>query len=95
MSLHAVAHFHVLPGRGGEAEALLAPVVEPTLREDGCIVYRLHQDVEDGDHLVFIEEWRDVVSLDAHLARSHVTTMLAAVEPLLSRPIEAYRLAAQ
>lgn len=94
MSFHVVAHFHAVPGRGREVRALLTLVVEPTLREDGCIFYRLHQDVEDADHFVFIEEWRDVPSLDTHLETSHVTGMLAAVEPLLSRPIEGHRLAA-
>lgn len=92
MTLHVVAHFHALPDCGDEMEKLLFPLVGPTSAEDGCISYRLHRDHEDPEHFVFLEEWRDAKSLEAHLGSPHVTTMLSAVEPLCAAPITAYRL---
>jgi len=92
MSLFTVAHFHCLPGRGAEVEAHLAPLVEPTAAEDGCIFYRYFRDSADDDHFVFWEEWRDDASLDIHIAGLGVQSMLEAVVPLLAEPIAAFRL---
>ena len=92
MTLHVVAHFHVTDGSADEVERHLAPLVEPTSMEDGCLAYRYYRDNEDANHFVFIEEWRDDDSLDVHLEAGHVLGMLAAVEPLLERPIEGFRL---
>jgi|MEHZ01.2.fsa_nt_MEHZ010475083.1_1 quinol monooxygenase YgiN len=95
MKLHVVAHFHSRPSRGKELEALLSPLVEPTLREDGCIAYLYYRDMTDPDHFVFIEQWRDEVSLDVHLTTDHVRRMLLQVDGLLASPIEGYRLTAR
>lgn len=92
MSLHVVAHFRAAPGRGDELRELLVPLVEPTLTEDGCLGYRLHQDVSQADHFVFVEEWRDDASLAVHLEQPHLVGMVAAVLPLLAGPIEVSRL---
>jgi quinol monooxygenase YgiN len=92
MTLHVVAHFHSRPAHGNQVKALLSPLVEPTLTEDGCLAYRCFEDIADPDHFVFIEQWRDEASLDAHLATAHVRRILQEVDPLLASPIEGYRL---
>lgn len=92
MSLYTVAHFHCLPGRGQEVEAFLAPLVEPTALEDGCVSYRYFRDTADPDHFVFWEQWRDDQALDVHIQLPHVQAMLASVEPLLAAPVTASRL---
>ncbi len=92
MSLFTVAHFRCLPGRGAEVEAFLAPLVEPTTTEDGCVSYSYFRDAADDDHFVFWEEWRDDLALDVHIAGAPVQSMLEAVSPLLAEPISAYRL---
>ncbi len=95
MTLHVVAHFHSRPSRGSEVEALLSPLVEPTLMEDGCLAYLYYRDIADPDHFVFIEQWRDEASLDVHLTTDHVRRMLQQVDHLLASPIEGYRLTAR
>lgn len=92
MTLHVVAHFHSRPAHGSQVKALLSTLVEPTLTEDGCLVYRCFEDIADPDHFVFIEQWRDEASLDAHLATGHVRRILQEVDPLLASHIEGYRL---
>ena len=95
MTLHVVAHFQSRPSRGRELEALLSPLIEPTLMEDGCLAYIYYRDIADPDHFVFIEQWRDEVSLDVHLTMDHVRLMLMQVDGLLASPIEGYRLTAR
>ena len=92
MSVHVVAHFYALAGRGPEVESLLRPLVTPTTAEDGCVFYRYFRDNDDADHFVFVEEWRDDQSLDVHLRGPRVTTMRAAAEPLLAEPIQGFRM---
>lgn len=95
MSLHVVAHFHSRQSQGSEVEALLSPLVEPTLLEDGCLAYNFYRDTADPDHFVFIEQWRDEASLDVHMNLDRVQRMLQQVERLLASPLEGYRLAAR
>ena len=92
MSLFTVAHFRCLPGRGAEVEAFLAPLVQPTSTEAGCLYYRYFRDTADHDHFVFWEEWSNKDSLDVHIAEAHIQSMLESVTPLLAEPISAHRL---
>lgn len=92
MSLYTVAHFYCLAGRGPEVEAFLAPLVEPTTSEDGCVYYRYFRDTGDPDHFVFWEQWRDDDALDTHIGTARVQSMLVSVQPLLAAPVAAYRL---
>ena len=64
-------------GRRG-AQAL----VEPTHREEGCILYALHQGVDDPRRLAFVERWASRELLDSHLASAHVQEVLTRVEEL-------------
>jgi quinol monooxygenase YgiN len=36
--------------------------------EPGCLLHSVHQDVEDSNHVVFVEHWTDAEALKAHLA---------------------------
>lgn len=92
MSLYTVAHFHCLAGRGPDVEAFLAPLVEPTASEDGCVYYSYFRDTSDPDHFVFWEQWADDHALDTHIETARVQSMLVSVEPLLAAPVAAYRL---
>lgn len=56
--------------------------MEPTHREEGCILYALHQGVDDSRRLAFVERWESRESLDAHLSSSHVQDVLTRVEEL-------------
>lgn len=51
--------------------------------DDGCSGYRVYEDLEQTDHYVFVEEWRDDESLRAHFATPHTAEFMAALPALL------------
>ncbi len=72
------------PGKEDEAREALRGLVEPTHREAGCILYALHQGVDDPTRLTSVERWSSREDLDAHLASAHIAAVLERVEELFS-----------
>lgn len=72
------------PGKEQEVKDLLISVIKPTLAENGCVGYALHQGVADPATFVFYENWASQAALDAHLAGPTITEGLAALGPLLA-----------
>ncbi|ROZ63890.1 putative quinol monooxygenase [Ramlibacter sp. WS9] len=55
--------------RGGREEQALALSLEHVKRsrgESGCISHSVHRDAESPSRLVFLEQWEDLASLQAH-----------------------------
>ena len=77
-----VGSFTAQPGKEDEAAEAFKALVDPTHREDGCILYALHQGVDDQRRLAFVERWSSREELDAHLASPHVQEVLEHVEEL-------------
>lgn len=71
-----VGSFTAQAGREADAAEAFAALVEPTHREEGCILYALHQGVDDRRRLAFVERWASRELLDAHLASDHVQAVL-------------------
>ena len=77
-----VGSFRAQPGKEAEAAEAFKALVEPTHREEGCILYALHQGTDDPRRLAFIERWASRELLDAHLGSAHVKKALERVEEL-------------
>jgi quinol monooxygenase YgiN len=77
-----VGAFTALSGKEAQAAETFRALVEPTHREEGCILYALHQGVDDPRRLTFIERWTSRELLDAHLASPHVKAALAELPEL-------------
>jgi quinol monooxygenase YgiN len=77
-----VGSFTAQPGKEAEAAEAFKALMEPTHREEGCILYALHQGVDDLRRLAFVERWASREALDAHLASPHIQDVLARVEEL-------------
>jgi quinol monooxygenase YgiN len=54
--------------------------------EDGCLGYRVCQDTEDANTIVFVEEWEDDDALKRHFATPHIATFMAAVPSVVAAP---------
>jgi quinol monooxygenase YgiN len=52
-------------------KAIVKPLVEATLKEEGCIEYGLHTDEADPELLVFFEVWESRANLSAHMETPH------------------------
>lgn len=83
-----VAHARAKKGRGAEAAALLMQLVGPTHGEKGCLLYALHRDVADPDHLVFVERWSSREALAAHAEAPHLGLLRDVGPMVLEGPVE-------
>jgi quinol monooxygenase YgiN len=72
-------------------EACLAHVQRSRL-EDGCISHAVRVDTENPLKLVFFEEWRDLLALQAHFVTPGIADLLAAFKEhsSASEPITTY-----
>ena len=52
--------------------------------EKGCISYRLQQNTEKENHLIFVEEWESNEAIEQHNASGHFTRIV----PLLVKMCE-------
>ncbi|MGE5636498.1 MAG: putative quinol monooxygenase [Nocardioidaceae bacterium] len=78
-----VAGFKARPGKEEEARRALSGVVEPTHGESGCVLYALHQGLDDPARFVLVERWSSREEADAHLASPHIAAFLERVDELL------------
>jgi quinol monooxygenase YgiN len=58
-------------GRGPVVRAALQALRQPSLAESGCLQYDLHQDRDDPERFVMVEQWRDQAAIDQHDASAH------------------------
>lgn len=79
-----VASFTVKPGQEEEARTASEALVAPTHAEEGCILYALHQGVDDPRRLAFVERWASRQQLEAHLESDHIKQWFARVDELFS-----------
>lgn len=95
-TVRVVAHVVALPGKQEEVKMILTDLVEPTRREEGCILYELLQNQEDSTDFVFVEEWESETLLNAHFDSPHMNEVDTKLAGLLAVPadIRLYRLLA-
>ena len=58
----------------------LAKLIEPTLAEEGCLQYDLHQDNENPAHFMFYENWESRDLWQAHMNNQHLKDYMAATD---------------
>lgn len=70
-----IARIVAVEGKGEEAKKHLKSVIAPTLQEEGCFQYDLHQDPRKPEVFFFYERWESMEHLKAHGASSHIAQM--------------------
>lgn len=68
-------------------KAELLKLVAPTMQEEGCIEYRLHQDGADPALFIFYENWQSMDCLEQHMNSVHFNRYLAAVDGKLAEKV--------
>jgi quinol monooxygenase YgiN len=71
-TIRVVARVVALPDQVEEVKSVLLGLIEPTSKEEGCIVYELLQNQADPTDFTFVEEWETQALLEAHLASAHI-----------------------
>jgi quinol monooxygenase YgiN len=86
MTIRVVAHLTAKQDKIDETRAALSALIEPTRREEGCIVYELMQNNADPADFTFVEEWTGDETLDAHLQSAHIRTLQSKGDELFAAP---------
>lgn len=79
-TLTIVARIETNPGHIERVKKELVKLVQPTLREAGCIRYDLHQDNENPAVFVFCENWESRELWQAHMNNTHIAEYAKATE---------------
>ncbi|MDF0554552.1 putative quinol monooxygenase [Kamptonema sp. UHCC 0994] len=85
-TLRVVARLVALPDKVEELKTLLLSIIEPTRKEQGCIIYELLQNTTNPTDFTFVEEWESDALLDAHLASTHIQAALPKLEGIAAAP---------
>lgn len=88
--LTVIAKILVKADKIEEAKSALTALIAPTLEENGCIDYVLHQSNDNPQLFFFYENWTDKESLENHLANEHVAAFSQRAEYLLAEPGELF-----
>lgn len=80
MGLTIVANIFAVPEKQGLLKQELENLIAPTLEEEGCVQYDLHQDNEDPNHFLFFEQWENRELWQAHMKSDHLAAFLNATE---------------
>jgi len=78
--LTIVANIFAKPDQVDLVKSELQKIIAPTLAEEGCINYDLHQDNEDPAHFLFFENWESRELWLAHMEQQHLKDYAAATE---------------
>lgn len=76
-NLVIIAKITAVEGKSEAAKAALLELVEPTLKEAGCIQYDFHQDLKNPHLFYAYEIWESMEHLGAHGKSAHILAMRA------------------
>lgn len=63
-----------------EYRQLIGELTAETLRETGCISYRVYRDTKDKEHFCIIENWESIESFKAHVKSEHFQSIVPRIE---------------
>ena len=78
--LTIVANIHAKSDKIDLVKSELEKLIAPTLKEEGCINYDLHQDNENPAHFMFFENWESRELWQVHMEMQHLKDYLAATD---------------
>lgn len=76
------------PDKENELKDILSSLIEPSLNEEGCINYDLHQCLENPRKFMFYENWVSKEALQKHSQSAHIKAWHAKKSELLAEPNE-------
>ena len=80
MALTIVASIKAVPEKADLVKAALEKLIAPTLAEDGCLQYDLHQDNDNPALFLFFENWTTRDAWQKHMQAPHIAANAAATE---------------
>lgn len=86
--LTVIAKVTAQPQQVEAVKAALQTVLEPTRKENGCLLYDLHQDIEHKNIFFFYEHWDTVSHLETHRMTPHMVHLGETIKGLLEKHME-------
>jgi quinol monooxygenase YgiN len=68
-----------------DVKTALLNILEPTRNEAGCLLYELHQDLDDPSIFMFYEIWETVNHWKAHDHQPHIEAFRKIINGLVER----------
>lgn len=78
--LTVVARIEVEKDYADFVKSELQKLIEPTLVEEGCLQYDLHQDNQDPSVFLFFENWENRELWQKHMDADHLKLFAASTE---------------
>lgn len=72
MHINITAVIKSLPDKAEEMKVILEELAVESNKEEACLQYDLHQDIDEPNVFIFHEIWKDSASLNVHNNSSHV-----------------------
>ena len=91
MPFYIFARFDPKPGREQELREELERVLAPTRAEPGCVHIHYYESVRAPSVYFIHSEWVDEAAFDRHAGLPHTRRFAAAVEDLMTNPLQAIR----
>lgn len=79
-NLVIIARIEANAGKESQVRTALSNLIEPTLKEAGCIQYDLHQDNDNPALFLFYEVWESRELWQDHLKSPHIVANQTATE---------------
>lgn len=83
-----IAKFVIKNEEVNNFKRLAKELVEESRKEEGCISYALHQDVNNKNVLTFIEKWESKDVIEIHNNSVHFTTIIPKLIELQEKDFE-------
>ncbi|WP_027856381.1 putative quinol monooxygenase [Marinobacterium jannaschii] len=87
--LFIIARISPKPEFMNDAREALLSIVPPTLNEEGCRQFSVHQ---DETSLYLYEEWENQDALDRHYAMPYIAPVFESYKEWLAKPVEISKL---
>ena len=68
-------------------KAELLKLIPPTRKENGCIMYNLHQDIINPALFIFYETWENAASIEEHINTDHYKSYVKALDGMLEEKV--------
>lgn len=83
-TLTIVANIHAKPEHRETVQAELEKLIPVTRKEEGCLLYDLHQDNADPTHFMFYETWASRELWQAHMQAPHLEAYMQATDGMVA-----------
>ncbi|CAF1592794.1 unnamed protein product [Adineta ricciae] len=89
--IHCVIDVFVKPHAEEKVRELLAGILEPTRKEDGCLKYKLFQNMADQCQFTLIGAWENEEAFEDHLQSDHYRKADSSMKDDVSKTTEVKR----